>query len=233
MISETAKPTNYVQPGSFLPFPVSFQHELFQMQSGRGNEMYTTLHQAPYESSREEAMLLFQRSRSQMDQQDKHGNTPLIHAVLQGRDDLVKLLVDNGAQVNVQNFQGETALLLSSEGNHVKSVKLLLDHGAKPNLYNLDGVSPLHIACAHGSIETLKLLVESGAQVNVQDDAGDSPLHFAAREGRYDIINFLLFHCGANPQIRNEDGENPSELAIAIKEPKVEQIFREFQVKSK
>ena len=50
------------------------------------------------------------------------------------------------------------------------------------------------------------------SSVNIQDDRGYAPLHFAAMMGSVSAINALL-RSGANPNLRDQDGLTPLELA--------------------
>ena len=61
---------------------------------------------------------------------DKFGNTALMKASLNGRDKVVKMLLDGGADVNVMNNNRRTALMLASREGHADIVALLREAGA-------------------------------------------------------------------------------------------------------
>ena len=47
--------------------------------------------------------------------------------------------------------------------------------------------------------------------LNIQDKAGNTALHLASHLGRADIVQVLLDH-GADPAIKNADGETAEDL---------------------
>jgi ankyrin repeat protein len=46
----------------------------------------------------------------------------------------------------------------------------------------------------------------------LQDNAGLTPLHYAASCGHGAVVQFLLAH-GADPTVKDEDGETPADAA--------------------
>ena len=61
---------------------------------------------------------------------DKFGNTPLMFAAFSGREDIVRLLIDNGARVNETNNMGSCALRWAVEAGRMQMARLLTDNGA-------------------------------------------------------------------------------------------------------
>jgi ankyrin repeat protein len=203
------------------------QHQqLMDKRVGKLNVFNSRLHLS---SSTEDAHEIVQKESTIVNQQDAKGNTPLMQAAMQGREDLAKILLENGAQVNMQNFQGQSALYLAVERNQANVVLLLLKCGAQPNLPNIDSVTPLHIAAASGNVGIVRLLKEHGAHINVQDDTGDTPLHYATREGQPEVVRYLMLECGADPLAKNEDGETPADLAVSLNEMRVISVFQSYR----
>jgi len=151
-----------------------------------------------------------------LNDEDENGNSPLIFAVLNGKLDMVRTLVDQGSFVNHQNHNGETSLYWASSLGHEQIVDLLIENGSNLNVCNLDGVSPTHVAAANGHCNILARLIRNGAYVNSQDDVKDSVLHFAVREGRKEVVEFLVQVCKAKVDIKNEDQETPLDLALCL-----------------
>jgi len=67
---------------------------------------------------------------------DKQGNTALMLAAGNGREDCARTLLARGLDVNRKNRHGDTALFLAAMKGHVDLVKLLLQHKVNPNLRN-------------------------------------------------------------------------------------------------
>jgi ankyrin repeat protein len=148
-------------------------------------------------------------------QRDHNGNTLLLHAVSEGREEEVESIIDEGADVNAQNFAGETPLYIASARGFDSIAHLLLENGATVTIANLEGATPLHIAAAGGHDRIVEMLAKYGAYVNAEDDEGDRPLHWAVREGCLSTVSCLL-KCGADLGLANEDGETPVDLAECL-----------------
>jgi len=151
-----------------------------------------------------------------LNEEDENGNSSLIFAVISGREDLVRSLVDQGAFVNHQNHIGETALFWGASQGLEKIVDFLIENGANLNISTLDGVSPIHMAATNGHLRVLEKLVRNGAYVNFQDEDRDTALHYAVREGRGEVVDFLINSCGARVDIKNDDLETPLDLAQCL-----------------
>lgn len=157
--------------------------------------------------------------------EDENGNSPLIFASLQGKEEFARTLVDQGTFVNHQNHNGETALYwAASEGNE-PIVDLLIENGANLNICNLDGVTPLHVASANGHCNIIAKLIKNGAYINAQDEEKDTAVHYAVREGKQDVVEFLVRKCFARTDIKNEDQENALELAMCLEPTCMDQTY--------
>jgi ankyrin repeat protein len=167
---------------------------------------------------------------------DNAGNTPL-HALLycvdhdedeDGRFDSVQLLLEHGANVNSQDKDHTTPLHLAMKWTLPRIARVLLDHGAEPKVENNHGKTPLHLVFEHGlknnhstlrlNEEILKasatrLLLERGADVNAQDKDHTTSLLLAIQRNLYDIVRILLTR-GAEPNVKNQNGQTPSHLLL-------------------
>ncbi len=71
---------------------------------------------------------------SDVDAQDGHGNTALMHASSLDRPEIVEMLLNAGADVNSRNFFYEsTALMCAAENGRANIVEILLNRGADVN----------------------------------------------------------------------------------------------------
>ena len=74
------------------------------------------------------------------------------------------------------------------------------------------GLTALHQTALDGNLECAKALVQSGAHVNSVDCENCTPLHAAVMQRHPDVVSFLLEN-GADPTIKNNEGETPYDLA--------------------
>jgi len=153
---------------------------------------------------------------SELNEEDESGNTLLIFAASQGREDLVQAYINQGANVNHQNLNGETALYWAVSQGHESIVDFFMENGANMNICTLEGCTTAHIAAANGHLDILFKLIRNGAYVNAQDGEMDSVLHYAVREGQSKIVEFLVKSCNAKVDVKNEDLETPLELALCL-----------------
>ena len=75
------------------------------------------------------------------DQVEETGNTPLHLAALQGKRDIVQILVDHLAIIDQRNREGWTALHLATMKGRQQAKRILLDAGADVTLKTHSGIS--------------------------------------------------------------------------------------------
>ncbi|XP_030959709.1 ankyrin repeat, PH and SEC7 domain containing protein secG [Quercus lobata] len=203
------------------------------------------LHFAAREGQTEVCKYLLEELKLDVDSKDEEGETPLIHAARQGHTDTAKYLLEGGANPTIPSDLGATALHHSAGIGEIKllkillskvvdvdsqsdagtpliwaaghgqpdAVKVLLEHHANPNAETDDNITPLLSTVAAGSLPCLELLIQAGAKVNISV-GGVTPLYIAADNGSLEIINCLL-KAGADPNVIDEDGLKPIQVAAA------------------
>lgn len=137
--------------------------------------------------------------------------TPLFVAAQNGHLKLVSHLISLGADINVKRTDGATALWIASQMGHTAVVAELLAHGAEVDSTRHDGATPLFKAAHKGYTGLVELLVKRGASLGLLKN-GESALHAAALFDHLSVIKLLLA-AGADPQLRNQDGMTPLDLA--------------------
>ncbi len=80
-----------------------------------------------------------------IDAKKLEGGTALRVAAYNGKDDVVKALINKGANVNVRTNDGWTVLMSAAEQGHLTTVQVLLDEGADIKRTNADGMTVLDI----------------------------------------------------------------------------------------
>lgn len=163
----------------------------------------------------------------------KGGNTSTVWIEKAGYAALedLRLMLEAGARVDDRDSAGNTALMKYCAGNPIREgVALFLEHGANPALVNSEQYSTLHlIARQNADGATVKLLIDHGAVVDGKNDLGETPLHVNSTftlAGDERIALCLLEH-GADPNLRNADGDTPLILATRCEKEAVVKALME------
>lgn len=143
------------------------------------------------------------------------GNSALLDAAKKGNLLRVQRLLTND-NINCRDAQGRnsTPLHLAAGYNNVEVAEFLLEHGADVNAQDKGGLIPLHNASSYGHLDMAALLIKFNTVVNATDKWGFTPLHEAAQKGRTQLCALLLAH-GADPFLKNQEGQTPVDLASA------------------
>jgi ankyrin repeat protein len=123
---------------------------------------------------------------------DRKGQTPLVHAVRREHEAIAKLLLEKGANLDVQDAEGRTPLLLAIDREHEAILKLLLEKGANLEAQDAEGRTPLVLAIQRSLLATVTLLLQKGADPVAQDAEGMTPLLYAIRQHNKGIVILLL-----------------------------------------
>ncbi|HQF54674.1 MAG TPA: ankyrin repeat domain-containing protein [Fibrobacteria bacterium] len=107
------------------------------------------------------------------------GQTALHMAAMNGKVDIISVLIARGAQVDAKDDNNSTPLMMAAMGGQLDAVKALLAQGAKIEAQNKLGENALHIAGAHGRMEVVKELIDRGANVKAATNNGLDVLVFA------------------------------------------------------
>ncbi|XP_048548182.1 poly [ADP-ribose] polymerase tankyrase-1-like [Triticum urartu] len=155
---------------------------------------------------------------------DVDGETPLHWAAYNGDRDLAMLLLCKGADVGAANPRG-TALHVPAMRGCPQVIRVLLRHGADPNKFASRVFTPLVSSLLGGSVECMKLLIEGGANVHAGGFSGATPLLLAcSRRGNIGFVKCLL-KAGADPNIPDELGRLPIEIAAVQGGKKLVQLL--------
>ncbi|RMJ19240.1 hypothetical protein CDV36_001057 [Fusarium kuroshium] len=105
--------------------------------------------------------------------EDDEGWTALHWAVINGYDELVKLLLKPHSGLSPDETQINKALILAAEAGSSKTTKMLLQQKDE------EGSTALHWAIAAGHEQTSALLLKNKADANSRDNFDNTPLHWA------------------------------------------------------
>lgn len=166
-------------------------------------------------------ILLGDGSSSLINTTDRHGATPLMHAVLYANTALVRRFIDQGADVNAADHLGATALMWAA--GDLGKTQLLVERGAKVDVRSKFGRTPLLIACTYAdNVEVVRFLLKSRAKVTDRDMFGETPLTSASKRGAVKLVEELIT---AGADVHSGGGfVGRSPLAWAAEEGNVETL---------
>ena len=119
---------------------------------------------------------------------DMDGYTPLMHAVVQGHLEVVRIFVNDKVTIEPTAMSNDLIpLSLACQYGRVEVTRLLLQSGAKV-LPNSEGLYPQHFAAKAGHESICQLLIDEGGKDGGGKDRADkynlwTPLHHAAVGG--------------------------------------------------
>ena len=153
------------------------------------------------------------------------GEPALVFAVRSGAPKTVAyLLKQPGIQIDATNMADETALMLAANANDLASANLLIEAGASVNRPKW---TPLHYAASKGHTAMMRLLIENDAYVDAESPNGTTPLMMAAYYSSPNAVKLMLEE-GADPLLKNQDGQTALDMAL-VKDKKLSvQYIRAF-----
>jgi ankyrin repeat protein len=169
----------------------------------------TGLHLAAYFGVQEATNSLLEHEHVHtLDLRDNYGRTPLSWAAENGREAVVKLLLEKGAELEVKDSYGQTPLSCATMHGQEAIVKLLLEKGAELEAKDIYSQTPLLCAAMFGQEAIVKLLLEKGAELEAKDSYGQTPLLCATIHGQEAIVKLLL-EKGAELEAKDSYSQTP------------------------
>lgn len=140
--------------------------------------------------------------------------TVLHLAVLYGKHDIAKRLIDDNCHLNATDEYGNTALHLAAQKGHQDILLYLIHAKAKVNIQNNEGNTCLHLAVNNGHENCVKAIVycTKNMDINMRNTWGNTPLHLAAKWGYLNIV-VVLIESGASVNVANKSKQKPIDIA--------------------
>jgi hypothetical protein len=91
----------------------------------------------------------------------KDGRSPLMAAIDNGDEEVLKTLLSFGATLNHVAEDGSSALCVAARGGKVTAIEILLNYGADVNLVTKEGDTALSIATKKGDKDIAMILLEN------------------------------------------------------------------------
>ncbi|XP_019638000.1 PREDICTED: ankyrin-3-like [Branchiostoma belcheri] len=164
----------------------------------------TPLHAAAIKGDVSRLMRLLAPKDIDINKQDSQGDTALMLAIRNKKEDVAMLLLSDGASHWSFNLNGEAAIHEAATNGLAALITNLVEYGADPELQSRDGWTPLMKAVKADELETVRALLEKGnANPNTKSDSGGlTPLHLAAQKTPNMVS--LLAKAGGNVNARDE-----------------------------
>lgn len=155
-----------------------------------------------------------------MNEVDSNGRSSLMHAVISGNAETVKMLLSTGANIDIQDKHGYTALFHAASYGYIDISKLLIESRADINRKTKDGDTALIVASSYCNTEIIKLLLDQGADVNAQNSLNNTAVHnfifCKGPEASYAMTKMLMDK-GADLTIKDSYGYLPPNYALDYK----------------
>jgi ankyrin repeat protein len=141
--------------------------------------------------------MLFKRTVC-IDVTNSEGSTPLLLAVQNGHEGVVRLLLEKEANVEARDrLRRRTALHLAQcRSMNEEITRMLIQKGADVNAKDRSKQRPLHVAAEKGEDKAAEILLQNGADIHARDDSSTTALHLAICRKQLPVVA-LLFDYGA------------------------------------
>ncbi|KFY74185.1 hypothetical protein V499_05771 [Pseudogymnoascus sp. VKM F-103] len=117
---------------------------------------------------------------------------PLLSAVANEYEDIVRLLLDAGGDVNATDDSNSSLLSIALSGQKDAIVRMLLEYRPDLEVKDIDGNTVLHSITSLTPVSSLKLVTNAGAKLNALNKWSSSPLSEAIRATNWDAARYLL-----------------------------------------
>jgi ankyrin repeat protein len=145
--------------------------------------------------------------------------TPLAFAAENGKNDVVKLLLEKGANPNVKDDDDITPILTAVWNHHKEIITQLIDAKADIDARNIFGRTSLDLAVLVQDAELVSLLLERGASIPNSEVRGvTNILRQSIHKGLLQITEILLRN-GANPFEVDSQGQTAIHEAVEAANP--------------
>ncbi|XP_067937028.1 transient receptor potential cation channel subfamily A member 1-like [Watersipora subatra] len=180
----------------------------------------TAMHMAAENGYSECISTLFHHSKSEINDDDAEGCTPMLLACLNGHYSSVKALLKHGGDVLARGHDefNHTVLTAAACNGHLEIVDLLLEHGNDTEVSTKYQETAMHLACRGNYFQVVELLLQYSASVICRNHKDQTPLDVAiecrSQQAAAAIINSNKWQEAMD--CVDEGGNNPLPRLIAF-----------------
>lgn len=155
------------------------QYKYYNTKHGSGNVLHLIIsHMDESSEAATEALKLLCSTKSDFDKKDLNGVTPLMLALLFGKQTFVELLLKSTFDPNSTNGEQKvTCLHLAAKDFNAGIVKRLIETGGKVDARDALENTAVHYAAFGRNLQTMEALIAAGADVNATNKVQNTPLH--------------------------------------------------------
>lgn len=125
---------------------------------------------------------------------EEHKCTPLLYAVENNRQAVIKALIDAGASLNVKNKFFESPLHIAVADRNLELTTYLLQAKADINVKTDRSITPLHMAAHSGFLDLTRLLIQNQADPFIEDRNHRNPIRLAIEGNHFNVVKILFEH---------------------------------------
>ena len=178
-----------------------------------GKRRHATLTWALRSESWDLARVLLDAQGIDVNMENRHGETPLMLAVIKGREAEFDRLLKLGAKVN--KTRGWTPLHYAATEGRTSMMKRLIELGADVNAQTKAGITALDMAARKPSREAVMMLLRAGAYRDYCTDRGMSAADFAKKAGDEELAKYLAVKtCAVTGPARPELYRQPAGITL-------------------
>lgn len=153
-----------------------------------------------------------------------NGQSPLESATIDGKLEMVKLLLQAGADVNEVFGDRLTPLSLAARAKRYEVAAHMIDAGARVDLEAANGLRPIHWAANANDLRIVRLLLHSGADPNLRTTpAWTEQLHSAVKADVHAVLESAL----RGSQTSSAAASSPARVAAPAWPESPKPAFRE------
>ncbi|CAH1775583.1 unnamed protein product [Owenia fusiformis] len=154
------------------------------------------------------------------------GETAFTAACVNGKKDVVNLLIDRGINIDQVNSKTMPPLLCATKAGEWEIVDTIINMGASVEQTDRHGRTAMMIAASEGHVVVLDMLLNKGGSVIAMDKEGLTPLCWACLKGHQHCVQSLLER-GSYLDHMDKSGRTPLDLAAFYGDPQVVQYLIE------